>query len=243
VGVDLATKHDRSVVAVCHAEPVTTYLRAPSATTDDPTETTVGCRVVVDRLAVWAGTRAEPLALSVVENYVAEVSDHYQRPPVLFDPFQAVGMMQRLQGRGVYAREFTFSAQSVGRLGQTLHSLIRSHQLALPDDAELLDELANVRLRETAPGVVRLDHDHGRHDDRAVAIALAAHHLLGTPVVGNVVVGAPSTWDESVPSWERLAEQWAPRGSDHSDRFRRDAAGRLYVDVSPAERSILNEPF
>jgi phage FluMu gp28-like protein len=49
---------------------------------------------------------------------------------------------------------------------------------ALPDDEELLDELANVRLRESAPGVYRMDHDPDRHDDRAVALALAAHHLV-----------------------------------------------------------------
>jgi len=33
----------------------------------------------------------------------------------------------------------------------------------------------------TSPGVYRLDHDHGRHDDRAIALALGAEHLLGRP--------------------------------------------------------------
>jgi hypothetical protein len=50
----------------------------------------------------------------------------------------------------------------------------REHRLALPDDAELLEELATVRLRESTPGVYRLDHDASGHDDRAVAIGLAA---------------------------------------------------------------------
>jgi hypothetical protein len=50
--------------------------------------------------------------------------------------------------------------------------------LRLPDDEALLDELANVRLRETSPGVMRMDHDAGRHDDRAIALALAAHRLV-----------------------------------------------------------------
>ena len=107
---------------------------------------------------------------------------------MIFDPYQAVGMMQRLRDRGVRTEEFTFSAQSVGRLGLTLHNLIRSRSLAIPDDPELIDELENVRLRETSPGVVRMDHDHGRHDDRAVALALAAHHLLEAPPI-------------TVPSW------------------------------------------
>ena len=56
------------------------------------------------------------------------------------------------------------------------YNLIRSHRLALPRDDDLIDELMNVRLRETSPGVYRMDHDPGRHDDRAIALALAAIH-------------------------------------------------------------------
>jgi hypothetical protein len=37
--------------------------------------------------------------------------------------------------------------------------------------------LANVRLRETAPGLFRIEHDPGRHDDRAVSLALVANWL------------------------------------------------------------------
>ena len=57
-----------------------------------------------------------------------------------------------------------FSVQSVGRLASTLTLLIRNYALALPDDP---DELANLRLRETSPGVLRIDHDPDKHDDRA----------------------------------------------------------------------------
>jgi hypothetical protein len=55
------------------------------------------------------------------------------------------------------------------------------------DDEALLDELAHVRLRETSLGRVRLDHSAGRHDDRAVSIALAANHLLA--------MGRSGPWD------------------------------------------------
>jgi hypothetical protein len=83
--------------------------------------------------------------------------------------------------RDIWTREveeFAFSAQSVGRLASSLTLLIRNHALALPDDPELIDELANLRLRETAPGVLRIDHDPDKHDDRAIALALAAHKLV-----------------------------------------------------------------
>ena len=61
-----------------------------------------------------------------------------------------------------------------GPAGDDAAPAVREHRMALPDDAELLDELATVRLRESTPGVYRLDHDASGHDDRAVAIGLAA---------------------------------------------------------------------
>ena len=41
-----------------------------------------------------------------------------------------------------------------------------------------MDELISVRQRKNTPGVYRLDHDSGRHDDQAIALALGAHYLL-----------------------------------------------------------------
>jgi hypothetical protein len=94
--------------------------------------------------------------------------DRLPRGDGRLDPWQAIGLLQRLRSRGVRVEEYTFSATSVGRLASTLHLLIRNRLLALPDDEELLDELRNVRLRETSLGVVRIDHDADQHDDRAI---------------------------------------------------------------------------
>lgn len=174
IGVDVGVKNDRTVVAVCHTE-------ADRHTWTGAERQEIGRRVVLDRMGVWAGSRLRPVNLDDVEEWVETASRSYNRAEVVFDPYQAVGMMQRLQGRDVFCHEFTFSSASVGRLASTLHLLLRNRALALPDDAELIDELANVRLRETSPGVIRMDHDAGRHDDRAIALALAAHRLLEQP--------------------------------------------------------------
>jgi hypothetical protein len=86
----------------------------------------------------------------------------------------------------------------VGRLASTLHVLIREHQLAIPDDEALITELSNVRLKETAPGVIRLDHDHDKHDDRAVTLAMAATWLLNLPPpVPNAVFGFEDLWSDA----------------------------------------------
>jgi phage FluMu gp28-like protein len=160
VGVDLGVKRDRSVAAVCHLD---------------------GRTVVLDRMQVWGGTRVEPVRLADVEEWLVEAHRAYVGARVIVDPWQAVGMGQRLAERRVRVREFPFTAQSVGRLAVTLFNAIRERALAIPPDQELIDELCSVRLRETSPGVVRLDHDADRHDDRAVALALAAHALLERP--------------------------------------------------------------
>jgi hypothetical protein len=163
IGLDIGLKHDRTALAVCHAE----YPPGPrSALPRLP-------RIVLDRLHVLTGTPVRPVQLADVEALAYQAATDY-RAPIRMDPWQAVGLGQRLRGRGVAVTEWNFTERSVGRLAMTLHQLFREHRLALPDDAELLEELTTVRLRESTPGVYRLDHDASGHDDRAVAIGLAA---------------------------------------------------------------------
>ncbi len=61
--------------------------------------------------------------------------------------------------------EFAFTATSVGKLAAVLFRALRDHQIALPDDPDLREELAGVRLRENSVGALRLDHDAGGHTD------------------------------------------------------------------------------
>ena len=140
----------------------------------------LGLRVPLDRMQVWKGTAKRPVQLSEVEDWLLESAQFYRPLRVVFDPYQAVGLAQRLRQHGVAMEEFTFSQSSVGKLASTLHVAIREHQVALPDDPELLEELANVRLREVSTGVMRMDHDSDKHDDRAIALALAVEKLMTT---------------------------------------------------------------
>jgi hypothetical protein len=183
VGLDVGLKRDRTVATVVHGE------RIVGAEGD-----TVGVRVVLDRIHTWQGSRLRPVRLAEVEEWLAQAARDYNRATIRFDPYQAAGTVQRLRDRGVRCEEFTFSPSSVARLAVTLLTLIRDRALALPDDEELLDELATVRIRETSPGVLRMDHDSDRHDDRAVALALAASYVVErfrTPMKASVHVYRP----------------------------------------------------
>ena len=161
VGCDLGLKKDRTAVAVCHAE------RMDS-----------GVRVVLDHMRVWEGRRLRPVKLGDVEEHLLGVSQRYNNAKVVIDPWQAAGLSQRLRHSGVRVSEFVFSQTSVGRLASALHTTIRDRRIVLSDDEALIDELANVRLRETSPGVLRMDHDAHSHDDRAIALALAMHEFV-----------------------------------------------------------------
>ncbi len=156
IGLDVGLRRDRTVACICHFD---------------------GGLVFLDRIAVWQGTRRRPVKLDEVEAWLTEAAKRYPGR-IVVDPWQSAQLVERLRKRGVAMEEYVFSAQSVGRLANTLYQLLRNRAIRLPVDEDLLDELANVRLRETSPGVYRLDHDPSRHDDRAIALALAAHRLV-----------------------------------------------------------------
>lgn len=169
--LDVGITNDACVAAIGHAERVC----------DEPGS---GVRVVVDRIARWRGSRRRPVDLSEVEGWLYAASCEYHRAPIHADPYQAVGLLQRLKARGVRAEQFTFSAQSVGRVANALHLALRNRTILLPNDEDLRAELGRVRLRETSPGAVRLDHDSGEHDDQAVTIGILCAVLQGN-VVGE----------------------------------------------------------
>ena len=87
-----------------------------------------------------------------------------------------------------------------------------------------MDELRNVRLKEASPGVFRLDHDRNRHDDRAVALALAASYLVERPATRpgrtySAVAGRRGLtrgWERRVPASERFAPPADGRGGGYS---------------------------
>jgi Terminase large subunit, ATPase domain len=189
---DLGLVHDRSAVTIAHAE---------------------GDDVVVDRLALWEGTRRRPVRLGDIEAWIETTAKRYNAAGCIFDPWQAAGMMQRLRARGVRTEQFDFTSQSVGRLASALFTALRDRRLHLPDDERLVEELRSVRLVERSPGQFRIDHPSGKHDDMTISVALAVHALGGRPHEQAVVaIGGEDAADplfdpgavfhEPVPGWE-----------------------------------------
>jgi hypothetical protein len=167
IGVDLGLVDDPTVAVVAHAEHAA----------DDNTGVT-STFVVVDHIEVWAGSHAEPVPLDEVEAWLRDTAGRYDHAEIVMDSWQGAGMAQRLRANRLSVTDIAFSAQVNDRLARTMLPLLRGHRLALPHDDDLVDELVNLRIVERSPGQYRIDHAPNRHNDRAIAIALAAQHLL-----------------------------------------------------------------
>jgi len=173
VGVDLAVRRDRAVVAVCHLE------RLP----DDG-----GTQVVTDHLDVFKATSGHDIDLAAVEGTVLTRAKAYNRATATFDPAQAHLMMQNLRKAGLTVIEHNFTATSNSKRALVILELVRGHRLLLPENQEVIDEFSALRLIQRGPGLFRYDHLAGKHDDIVTAIGLGAAHLLEHP---QITVRAP----------------------------------------------------
>ena len=152
MGVDLGTSRDRSAVALVRRE---------------------GQAVAVERLVLWQGSAKERVQLEEVEATVAELAGRYHPREIALDPFQGLLMAERLRGRGLRVREYSFTSSSRAALFDTLLQLIRQGRLKSRPNKVLREELAGLRWIERG-GVLRPDHAASGHDDAAVAVGLAA---------------------------------------------------------------------
>lgn len=158
-GLDLGSRHDRTVFAVGHLE---------------------GGVVLLDRLEVWEGSRKHPVEFVAVEQFVVDAYERF-RFRLRFDPWQGLDLAQRLRAHGIRAEEFNFSQGSKQRLASTLLSLMNTGRLRLYEAPGLREELLALRLAQARSGLWSFDHNAGGHDDRAVAIGLMAVGLLDRP--------------------------------------------------------------
>lgn len=177
VTVDVGTRFDATVICVAHVEEES---EGPS-------------RVVVDHLERWQGSKRRHVDVDQVRDRVGDLAIEYNRARVYADPDQFVGSLQSLNRRGVRAQEWRFTATSVGLIATALTQTFRNRCISVPHTPALRTELLRVRLRESSPGVTRLDHERAGHDDQAVAIGMAAHLLLGKTGFGSAKAFFEST--------------------------------------------------
>jgi hypothetical protein len=98
----------------------------------------------------------------------------------------------------------------------------------------LIDELSHARLRESSPGVFRMDHDPSRHDDRAIALAMCAHTLLSG-------AAAPPFLDQHMYAIEEgLRGRKGPRTSE--ERMAGQVTSEEALGPPPSPRVVDSDP-
>jgi hypothetical protein len=185
--VDYGGVNDRCALGVVHAVPGTD-------------------RAVVDRLDCWQGTHAHRVAINYdpvfpnqrsVEGWLQLVLSNFRIAGVIVDPHQLEGLAVKYERRGVAVHRFEYRGGKANyRLAQLLKTSVQNRKVSWSPTAGLLppeyvdngrvraiedttfeQELATLITKPTQWGY-RIDHESGRHDDRAVAVGMALMYAL-----------------------------------------------------------------
>ncbi len=146
-------------------------------------------RVIVDRLDMLEGRTSVGGTVLVrqVEDWIREIHAKFSPRVFVVDPYQMEGTIQWMQRESIPVEAFK-SRGGAGNyeMAQLLRALIVERRLTWYDGAgkigaeTLVDELVGLRVKRMPYGY-RFDHENQRHDDRAVAITMAAMKAIGFP--------------------------------------------------------------
>lgn len=135
--------------------------------------------VVVDRMDVWQGSKGSPVKAADVEEWMTRVDRDFQKPTFVVDPHELEGSVQRLPRLSIERFQYR-GGKGNHEAAANLLSLARSGLLAWypdcgrhPDGSTLKDEICEVVIKVMSYGY-RIDHELSKHDDRVVAVAMAA---------------------------------------------------------------------
>jgi hypothetical protein len=157
---------------------------------------------VVDRLDVWQGSPESPVQIDRVEDWIKSVRSAFEPRVFVVDPYQMEGSIQWMKKQNIPVEAFA-SRGGAGNyeMAQHLRALIVEQRLAWYVGAgdltvngrreTLADELSALRVKRMPYGY-RFDHENQRHDDRAVAITMAALRAVDHPFP-QACIPPPST--------------------------------------------------
>jgi hypothetical protein len=137
-------------------------------------------RIVVDRLARWAGTKTTPVPFERVLGEIRSILEDYAINAVIGDQYYCDVIREQLLQLGIYYEICVFGPQTRARIFANLKHLLVQGMIELLDRAELLQQLRNLREVKSDRGQIDVRPSGGK-DDLAVAVALAASELTKRP--------------------------------------------------------------
>ena len=179
-GVDLGIRKDRTAIA--------TILNPDNSN-----------KAIIDDVKVF-DSGGEDFQIEEAERYIRQLwLQNMGQMKVCYDPWQSIGLAQRLKSSGIQVSEYTFSASSRKRLFQNLFSTISEGNLVIYADEELQTKCLdygckvcmdgycantgyNTFLQElkalTCDSNWNVQHPSSGHDDAVVAVGLALSGAL-----------------------------------------------------------------
>lgn len=182
-GIDYGPVRDRTAMCVLHTEPG------------------ANGRVVVDQLDVHQGSADHRVPVTLVEDWIVDVSKKYSPITFVIDPYNLEGTLQRFEHQLDVVRFEPRAGQANHKLAANLRSLIINKQIAwyphtgsLPVNGrmhDLTDEVAEVSILMKSYGW-RLSNDGDTWDDRVVCVGMAA--LEAVQSQGRILIPHGNRW-------------------------------------------------
>jgi hypothetical protein len=172
-------------------------------------------QIIVDRIASWAGSKANPVQIDLTLDAIATMAQAYGGSRVLIDQFSAQAIAQGLRMRGVRVEERPWTNESKVDAVAAVRRCLYAGRLSIPRHRELIAELVSLEQRPTAGGRPRIAAPGRAHDDFATALMALVSDLAADnpPPAGGTIEPDDSTY--AAPRPER------PFGLGSVDRSRR----------------------
>lgn len=183
--VDYGGVNDRTALGVMHAVPGTDT-------------------ALVDRLDCWQGTHENRIAIiddgtenRSVEGWINVVRRNFRLAGLILDPAQMEGLAIKFERAGLNVIRFEYRGGKANhRLAQILKTSVQNRKVSwspgagklpphfvergrkrLVEDDTFEKELAMLVTKPMSYGY-RIDHESGRHDDRAICVGMGLLHVL-----------------------------------------------------------------
>jgi hypothetical protein len=161
--VDYGPKKDRTVMCVVHLDRKSGIF-------------------MVDKMDVLQGSHSEPVQITKVEEWLHETNRNFNQPPIIIDPYQMESTLQKYKDK-LFLEKFEFrGGKGNYKMAELMRSLIVNKTIGWYAGCggiyannmfhTLTDEISELMIRRMNYGY-RIDHDSGKHDDRAVALGMA----------------------------------------------------------------------
>lgn len=164
-GVDLGIKRDCSAIVVL-------------AVCDD-----VGRRIRLAKTKIWRPRPGNRISLSDVERTLRHLHQEYQLTRIVYDPWQAEHLSQRLRSDRLPMEEMIQHGRNLQEMASRMIESFTDRRLSLYGDQDLRRDLLKLRVEERSYGYRLVSpRDEFGHGDMASAFGmalLAAHDLAG----------------------------------------------------------------